>query len=73
MKKSRDTNYILEFITLGNSVKVTAIDPVTGREATIVGSTKHTEKQLSDLAIKKLKYVIEKKKFSGGNDDETEI
>lgn len=52
--------YIIEFHSLGNSVKVTAIDPVSGKEATIVGDPKATKDHLMRLAVKKLEYVMRK-------------
>ncbi len=48
---------ILEFITLGNSVKVTAIDPESGIEAVVVASPHTPRSVLSDLALRKLRYV----------------
>ena len=59
---NNDTNYIIEFYSVGGSVKVTAIDPVTGTEATIIGPAKSTKKELTDLAVKKLLYVMNKNK-----------
>ncbi len=53
--------YIIEFTTVGNSVKVTAIDPVSLKEVSCVGPTNATREQLSELAIRKLLYVLRKK------------
>ncbi len=53
---------IIELIQQGRFVKVTAIDPVTGIEASIVGDPAATQQKLQQLAIKKLAYVINKKK-----------
>ncbi len=52
---------IFEFIRIGSSVKVTAIDPVTGVEASIVGTPSAGEVTLKNLAMKKLIYVLNKK------------
>lgn len=52
--------FIVETIRVGNAIKVTAIDPVSMREVSIVGSPKVSPKELSDLAIRKLKYVLER-------------
>ncbi|MDG1286620.1 MAG: hypothetical protein P8P30_03540 [Rickettsiales bacterium] len=52
---------IIEFIHQGRYVKVTAIDPVTGIEASIVGDPKAPEQTLQELAIKRLAYVIKKR------------
>lgn len=55
--------YILEFIRNGDFVKVSAVDPRTGEEAAIIAPAKGvTQKYMSDLAIKKLQYVQNKKK-----------
>ncbi|MDA5194082.1 DUF6898 family protein [Govanella unica] len=47
-------NYIVEFLQIGNSVKVSAIDPVTGLEVSIVGSPLSSRETLSRSAIRKL-------------------
>lgn len=61
---SRPGEYIIEFTAVGNTVKVTAIDPITLREATIVGPTSASNVQLSELAVRKLLYVLGKKQES---------
>ncbi len=62
MPESADKDFLIEFVRMGNSVKVSAIDPVTGIEASIVGPANLSEAQLSSNAIAKLRYVIAKKK-----------
>jgi hypothetical protein len=57
---SADGEYILEFQAHGRSIKVTAFDPRTLTEASIVGARGATQQQLAELAIRKLRYVIEK-------------
>ncbi|NBX03607.1 MAG: hypothetical protein EBR02_06060 [Alphaproteobacteria bacterium] len=57
-----ESGYILEFQTHGRSIKVTAFDPKTLVEASIVGARGATQQQLAELAIRKLRYVIEKTK-----------
>lgn len=59
-KSSGDDGYIIEYHQLGNSVKVSAIDPVTLTEVSIVGSPLVSDSMLSNLAIRKLKYVMGK-------------
>lgn len=59
---SDDENYIVEYVVIGNSVKVTAFDPVTLKEVSIVGARSSGKKQLAKLAIKKLIYMSEKDK-----------
>lgn len=56
----REYAYILEFIRIGNHVKVTAVDPETGTETMIIGPANAPKKALSDLAVKKLEYVLNK-------------
>ncbi len=53
--------FIVEFASLGRSVKVTAVCTRTGVEASIVGDTSVSREQLRQLAIRKLKYVLNKK------------
>ena len=56
--------YIVEFVKLGTALKVTAIDPVTMREVSMVGDPKLPRKHLAKAAIEKLQYVLEKEKNS---------
>ena len=55
--------FIVEYVRLpaSGSVKVTAIDPETGKEAVIVGPIKADTKGLAQLAIRKLRYVMGQK------------
>lgn len=59
---NRNDGYIVEFVSVGKSVKVTAVDPVSLREVSIVGSPRASKKQLTDLAVRKLRYVLERDK-----------
>ncbi|MCB2081071.1 MAG: hypothetical protein H6908_06200 [Hyphomicrobiales bacterium] len=52
--------YFIEFRHAGNAVKVSAIDPVTGTEVSIVGDPHRTEAELSRLAVQKLEYILKK-------------
>ena len=52
---------ILEFHHVGNSVKVTAIDPETLVEVSIVGSPSAGEEALKQTALRKLEYVLAKR------------
>ncbi|PHZ83716.1 DUF6898 family protein [Paremcibacter congregatus] len=52
--------YIIEFIQVGASTKVTAVDPATGREATIVGPSNAARSHLTQVAVRKLKYLLAK-------------
>lgn len=49
---------IFEFIRIGTSVKVTAVDAATGTEAIIVGDPAAGEDALKRLARQKLDYVL---------------
>ncbi len=57
-----EQGYLIEFRPMGPVVKVSAIDPATGLEVSIVGSSKATQSELTDLAIQKLKYVQERQR-----------
>jgi hypothetical protein len=50
----------VEFIRQGNAVKVTAIDSVTGLEATIVGPAGAPQSVLAEAARRKLEYLTKK-------------
>ena len=53
--------YLIEFRRVGNSVKVSAIDPLTTQEVSIVGPANVGQEELSRVAVRKLKYVLAKK------------
>lgn len=53
--------YLIEFHQVGNSVKVSAVCPVTLKEVSIVGDPKMSRKSLTDAAVRKLEYVLAKK------------
>jgi hypothetical protein len=55
---SSATEILYEYRRIGASVKVTAIDPKTGREVSIVGPASAGERALADAAAKKLRYVL---------------
>lgn len=55
-----DEGYIIEYYRAGGSVKVTAIDPLTGTEASIVGAPAAGDSELAKLAVRKLLYVMSK-------------
>jgi len=52
---------LLEFVVQGNVVKATAIHAATGVEACIVGPANAGRDVLGQAAVRKLKYVLEKK------------
>jgi hypothetical protein len=51
----------VEFIIQGNVVKATAIDPVTGVEASVVGPANAPQAAMAQAARRKLEYVMKKK------------
>lgn len=51
---------ILEFHQVGSYVKVSAVDPVTLTEVSIVGNPAAGEAALRRAAIRKLEYVMER-------------
>ncbi len=62
MAHSPDAEVLLEFHQVGNSVKVTAVDPETLVEVSIVGPTGVGEARLARTAIDKLNYVLAKRR-----------
>ncbi|MCC3860594.1 DUF6898 family protein [Pseudemcibacter aquimaris] len=59
---SNNEGFIIEFIAMGNTVKVTCVDPRDGREVSTIGPANAPRSQLTQAAIRKMKYVIEKEK-----------
>lgn len=51
---------LFEFRPIGRYVKVSAIDPITGTEISIVGDVKASSEELKHVAIRKLQYVMDK-------------
>ena len=54
--------YIVEFHQLGNVVKVSAVDPETLIEVSIVGPANAGEETLRRNAVRKLQYVMNKRR-----------
>lgn len=54
--------YLVEFVQVGSSVKVSAVDPVSGREVSIVGPASASRDQLTRVAVNKLEYVLARQK-----------
>jgi len=51
----------VEFVTMGNTVKVTAIDSESGLEASVIGPANAPRGALADAARRKLEYLEKKK------------
>ncbi len=62
MASVNDSRIIIEFIQVGAYVKVSAIDPVSLVEVSIVGDPSASRNTLEQNAIKKLKFVLAKKR-----------
>ncbi len=52
--------YLVEFVVIGSSVKVTAMDPATLREVSIIGSARLPKKLLAKQAVRKLEAMMRK-------------
>ncbi len=61
MNQPEYREYLLEFQQVGRYVKVSAIDPVTNIEVSIVGDASATKAELERVAVRKLEYVLRKK------------
>ena len=61
MTSINDSRIIIEFIQVGAYVKVSAVDPVSLVEVSIVGDPSASRNTLEHNAIKKLKFVLAKK------------
>ena len=62
---SEADNYIIEFTQIGASVKVTAVDPRTLTEVSIVGGAQYSQEFLTRQVVKKLEYVLAKRDQKG--------
>ena len=56
-----EAGVIVEFRKVGRSVKVTAVCTQYGDEASIVGDPSVPQQQLQALAVRKLRFIQEKK------------
>jgi len=57
---NRPDRVIIEFVNVGQLVKVNAVCERTGREVSMVGDPRASRAELERLAVKKLRYVMEK-------------
>ena len=58
---------LFEFVPRGRYVKVSAVDPITGTEISIVGDAKASADTLKRIATQKLEFVLTKRLNEGGN------
>lgn len=61
MEQFENREYLLEFQQVGRYVKVSAVDPVTNVEVSIVGDAAATKAELQRVAVARLEYVLRKK------------
>lgn len=57
---TRPDRIIVEFVKVGQVLKVNAVCERTGREVSMVGDPRASRGDLERLAVKKLRYVMEK-------------
>jgi hypothetical protein len=62
-----DQGYIIEFHQVGNAVKVSAMDPRTLTEVSIVGAPGVGDTVLTRLVVRKLEYMIAKRAARSGS------
>lgn len=65
MSLENNTEYLIEYTTIGNAVKVTAVDPNTGMEASTIAPSYMSRQLMAQAAIRKLEYLMRKKAESG--------
>lgn len=61
-----EQGYIIEFHQVGNAVKVSAMDPRTLTEVSMVGAAGLSDAELTRLVVRKLEYVIAKRAAERG-------
>jgi hypothetical protein len=61
MPSNYDKRIIIEFIQVGAYVKVSAIDPISLVEVSIVGDSSASEEILKRNVLKKLNFVLSKR------------
>lgn len=64
------SQFYLEFFQLAGQVKVSAIDPDTGIEVSIVASTSASKDEMTRIAVNKLKRRIKRDATTGQNEDD---
>ena len=61
-----DKGYLVEFQRVGAYVKVSAIDPKTNTEVSMVGDPRASESDRARVAVRKLEMVLAKKAGAAG-------
>ncbi|WP_439814383.1 DUF6898 family protein [Zavarzinia sp. CC-PAN008] len=57
-----EEGFLIEVVRIGNSAKATAVDPVTGREASIIGPANYSPQLLGRQAARKLAGLLARDK-----------
>lgn len=57
---------IFEYVPIGASVKVMAVDVETGLEVSVIGPSSAAQSELERVAVRKLRYMLEKTEKGGG-------
>ena len=55
---------IIEFQTIGSTVKVSAVDPTTLVEVSIMAPVKSSQREMTMAVLNKLRYVLVRRKVS---------
>lgn len=55
---------IIEFQTIGSTVKVSAVDPATLVEVSIMAPVKASQREMTTAVLNKLRYVLARRKGS---------
>jgi hypothetical protein len=61
MREAMKDGVIVEFLRVGNAIKVSAVDPKTLVEVSMVGAPDAGEELLKRLIIRKLEYVLKRR------------
>lgn len=62
MSLQNDKEYLIEYTTVGNAVKITAMDPETGVEVSTMAPSYMDRRLMANAAVNKLEYKIRKLK-----------
>ena len=60
MSPSNEKEYLIEYTTIGNAVKITAMDSESGIEVSTIAPSYMSRKLMASAAINKLEYKIRK-------------
>lgn len=69
MSDDERQGYLIEYVPVGNSVKVSAVDPASGTEVSVVGPATASRADLARAAVRKLEYMLGRRDRSGRSRD----